>query len=517
MKYLAAIFCFSFTFCLPASHAQTKRANTKEKTVEQVIGLVKQYCGNCHNVPNPALLPKKSWPAVVQSMADLAARRMGREFISAEYVRDITAFYYGSSPETLPTLPIHNELNTALPFRNLAIGQKSKMPLIINIKSVTLYGNGSEFLVCDGGRNEVLLLTNTKQGWQETTLAKVTLPSHTEVIDFDLDGDKDILVTALGLFPPTESLAGKVLLLRQSAKGKFEKEVLLENVGRVADARAVDLDNDGDLDIAVAVFGGGIIGELSWLENIGGGKFSKHLLLNISGALNISPADLNADGKIDLVSLISQEHEMIVALINHGKGQFKSQRLSKAPHPMFGSTSMRTVDLDGDNDIDILATNGDALDLQQDPKPYHGVQWFENTGDLKFRYHNISRFYGAAIAIPGDLDADGDLDIVAGSWNNYWDNPKRQSMIWFENDGKQNFTRHGLINKPQSIVTIELEDINKDKRPDIIAGVFRIDLLKKILSAPKNKQTREENVLAKESIKTRLIVLESNLSRNKTP
>ncbi len=514
MKYVAAIVFLSLALYALTSYSQAKPESAKQKTVEQVVDLVKQYCGSCHKIPSPALLPKKSWPAVIQAMADLAAKRMGQEYISAEYIRDITAFYAGSSSETLPRLPVYDDVNPPLSFRGFELGHESKMPLIINIKLVTLNGDDAEFLVCDGGRNELLLLTKTKKGWQETTLAKVTLPSHTEVIDIDLDGDKDILVAALGLLPPSEALAGKVLLLRQSETGKFEKEVLLENVGRVSDARAVDLDSDGDLDIAVSVFGGGLVGELTWLENVGGGKFSKHTLLNISGALNISPADINADGKTDLVSLISQEHEMIVGLINSGKGQFKLERLSKGPHPMFGSTGMRTVDLDGDNDIDFLVTNGDALDLQQDPKPYHGVQWFENTGNLKFVYHNIGRFYGAATAIPGDLDADGDLDIIASSWNNYWDDPKRQSMIWFENDGEQNFTRHNLINKPQSIVTVELKDINEDKRLDIVAGVFRIDLVKKIFEQPDKKLTQDADVLAREELKSRIIILENLGSNN---
>ena len=511
MKRITITILLLITCCLPVTYSETGNENTKEKTVEEVVVLVKQYCGGCHNVPNPALLPKKSWPAVVQIMADLAADRMGQEFISAEYVRDITAFYSGTAPETLPRLPIHDDIDTRLSFRGFELGQKSKMPLIININSVELYGKGDEFLICDGGRNEVLLLTHAKGDWQEKVLAKVTLPSHTEVIDFDADGDRDILVAALGLFPPTEMLAGKVLLLRQSSNGTFEKEVLLENVGRVADARAVDLDADGDLDIAVAIFGGGAVGEVIWLENEGGIKYSKHTLLNLSGALNISPADLNGDGKIDLVSLISQEHEMAVAFINGGKGQFTPQRLSKAPHPMFGSTSMRTVDLDGDNDIDLLFTNGDALDLQQDPKPYHGVQWLENTGNLKFRYHNIGRFYGAAVAIPGDLDSDGDLDVVATSWNNYWDDPRRQSMIWFENDGKQNFIQRNLISRPESIVTVALKDMNKDNKLDIVGGVFRIDLLKKVLTPSQEKQTTD--LLQKESMKSRLFLLESEATK----
>lgn len=133
-------------------------------------------------------------------------------------------------------------------------------------------------------------------------------------------------------------------------------------------------------------FGGSDLGEVFWMENLGDGTHEMHTLLKLSGALNIAPADINGDGKMDLVSLVAQEHEMVVAFINKGNGVFKILDLARARHPMFGCTSMMPVDLDGDKDIDILFTNGDAFDTQTDPKPYHGVQWLENHGDLKFQY-----------------------------------------------------------------------------------------------------------------------------------
>ena len=444
-------------------------------------------------------MPKKDWPVAIRIMADLAASRMGQEFISAGVLRDITAYYYGSSPEALPVLSYYENSSTSLTFFKSGLGTTSTTPMVINVKSVELGGTGStQFLVCDGGRNEVSLLTREAESWRETVLAEVQVPSHTEVVDYDRDGDKDIIVAALGLFPPSDRLAGKLLILRQSAAGTFDKEVLLEGVGRVSDARPVDIDSDGDLDLA-------------WLENLGKGKHIKHMLLNGSGALNVSPVDLNADGRPDLVSLISQEHEMIVALINRGQGKFDHVSLARFPHPMVGLTGMKLVDLDGDKDVDILFTNGDALDLQKDPKPYHGVQWLENTGELKFQLHDIGRFYGAATAVAGDLDADGDLDVVAGSWINYWEDPQRQSLIWFENDGKQNFTRQNIASKPPGIVSLELKDITGDDRLDIVAAVFRVDMLNESLAADSGRDGSRGEA---EILHARVILLENAAGRD---
>ena len=257
------------------------------------------------------------------------------------------------------------------------------------------------------------------------------MPIRAEVVDFDGDGDVDIVVAALGILPPSDELAGKVLLLRQGDDGVFDEELLLEDIGRTTDARTMDVDNDDDLDLVVAVFGGGTVGGILWLERTDSGEWVRHDVLGVSGALNATPIDLDADGRMDFVSLVAQEYESVVAFMNRGQGKFEQVLLGRAPHPMYGFTGMSLADLDGDGDTDILTSNGDALDTQPDPKPYHGIQWLENRGNLKFQFHDIGRFYGAAVAAAGDMDGDGDLDVVAGSWLNFWDDPRRQSLVWF--------------------------------------------------------------------------------------
>jgi hypothetical protein len=497
-----------FLFLFPHTVA-AKQTIKKNKTIEEVLGYVNQYCGACHQVPPPSLMPKKDWSRVVDVMADMAAVRFEGEFIPADILRDITAYYRGSSPVSLAKLPYFENSSHPVAFDASDLGEKSAMPSIINIHSVELgLGGSDEFLICDSERNQVSLLSRKNKLWQETLIAEIDVPSHTEVVDYDQDGDKDIIIAALGYLPPSEKLAGKLFLLRQLAPGKFSKEILIEGVGRISDARAVDIDNDGDLDLALAIFGGGAVGEVAWLENLGQGKHSKHTLIRASGALNVSPVDLNADGKVDLVSIVTQEHETVVAMINRGAGNFEQVALTQAPHPMFGFTGMKVVDLDGDSDDDILLTNGDAHDLQMDPKPYHGVQWLENKGELEFQFHDIARFYGAVTAVAGDMDSDGDLDIVASSWNNYWQDSKRQSVIWFENDGKQNFKRHNIINRPESIVTLELKDVTGDSRLDIIAGSLRMDLLvKQITGDASNEKEGLSN--ASDSLQSRIILLEN--------
>ena len=109
--------------------------------------------------------------------------------------------------------------------------------------------------------------------------------------------------------------------------------------------------------------------------------------------------------------------------------------------------------------------------------PGHGVaagagvvQWLENQGDLRFESHELMRLYAAFSATAGDLDEDGDQDIVAGSFFTDLDDPNRHSLVWLENDGRQHFTPHSLARIPRSLVTLELADLDEDGRLDLIVG-----------------------------------------------
>ncbi|GLX77834.1 hypothetical protein tinsulaeT_11740 [Thalassotalea insulae] len=496
---LLGVFCLMLIVWSGQNFAQTTKDNAQLNTI---ISKVNQYCGACHKVPPPDVMPKAFWPRAVDAMAGIAQQRFGTKFIPDDAIKDIKAYYYGSAPEKLPVLPVFPPNPHQQEIAVNSIANKSSTPLVVNINQVDLGLNGAHFLIADAQNDQVSLLRQQDQQWQEQILTSIKVPSHTEVVDYDQDGDNDIIIAALGLIPPSSALAGKIVLLRQNESGQFAPELLLDDVGRITDARPVDLDNDGDLDLAVAVFGGGNIGEVSWLENIGNGKHVKHDIISASGALNVSIVDLNNDGNMDIVSLFAQEYEMVLGLVNKGQGKFEQVALAEAPHPMFGFTGMKVVDLDGDNDSDLLFTNGDANDLHMDAKPYHGVQWLENKGKLEFHYHEIGRFYGAASAVAGDLDNDGDLDVVAGSWNNFWQDPKRQSLIWYENDGKQQFTRHNISNQPQSIVSFELTDVSGDGKLDIVAGVFRMDLLiAQMMGTPKDQQDQ--------TLKTRIVLIDN--------
>src|SRR5262245_47378369 len=103
---MKSLFPFAFLALMavaPTSAQQNAPAGAQAPanphSAEQILPLVKQYCGAGHAVPRPDILPRRSWPAVIRTMVEIAQRRTGRAGLSEAQMNDITALYYGSAPE----------------------------------------------------------------------------------------------------------------------------------------------------------------------------------------------------------------------------------------------------------------------------------------------------------------------------------------------------------------------------------------------------------------------------------
>lgn len=348
-------------------------------------------------------------------------------------------------------------------------------PWISHVSIVDLDRDGrADILACDDKLNGLVWLRQVSPGrFTESTIAsELSGLVHVEAVDMDGDGDLDLLVACMGELFPNNDKIGSVIILENDGAQRFTRHVIAANVARVTDLRAGDFNGDGRLDLAVGQFGYDQ-GEIQWMENIGPWEFRSHNLLNLSGTINVCVADMNGDGTLDIVALVSQQWEEIHLFENDGRGNFRNKILFGSTNEDYGSSGISLCDVNRDGRPDILYANGDGF-AYADPgqRPWHGLQWLENRGNGYFRFHRIANLPGAYSPIGVDLNGDGAMDILCTSGFNDWTKPHAVSIMAYLNDGRENFTAHVLAYEPTQVISIAAGDLDGSGRVSFVTGGF---------------------------------------------
>lgn len=444
---------------------------------------LRALCSRCHLFTPPDLLPRALWSEKIEAMFRLGRAQQG--VLDGVSLADAVRWYQDQAPAEIPH-PAPESVDGSGPrwrLRHLGPEKSASRPAVSNVLITRLPGReGMAIVACDMRHGVVAEL-----GWGDggarrfRELAAVPHPAHAEPLDLDGDGILDLLIADLGSFVPTDLERGQVVWLRGLEDGSFQQQVLQKGLGRVSDVRAGDMDGDGDLDLMVAAFGWRKIGDVRMLETLrrdpGRLILEPVLVDSREGTIHVPLTDLDGDGNLDVVALISQHYERVVVLLGNGEGRFEARDLFVAPHPDWGMTGLDLVDLDADGDLDVLVTNGDTLDdMTLMPKPHHGITWLENQGDLEFEPHLLARLWGAHRAVATDLDGDGDLDVVGCAFL-----PHRRlrpelaqsgvaSLVWLERTGRHRFERHVLEVDACDHGSLAVGDVDGDGDVDIAVG-----------------------------------------------
>jgi hypothetical protein len=464
-----------------------------------------QFCSRCHLLPPADVEPRALWPAKIRQMYRYAT---GPRVQPPEAIPPIEAaieYWTRRAPEQLLLSP--DALGwpwSPLTFRKFwVLIPELEVPTAISCIRIVPWNSPDQLVIVISEmlHGHVLLWKIRPEISNPRVIGKAHHPSRVEVIDLDQDGFLDVLVADLGDFWPVDTDKGRVLWLRNRGNDQFETSEILSGLGRVNEVKAADFDGDGDLDLVVACFGNLSTGGLIYLENTSDKgtdfmpkagsqeetnseersvlQFEATLLDDRPGWSDVPVFDFDGDGMPDFFALQSQEHERVLLFLNRGWGSFAEKLLHQAPHPRWGSTGIVPVDLEGDGDIDLLFNHGDAFQFPPVARPYHGVTWLENVGGIPFRAQRLAHLPAVHTSIPGDLDGDGDWDVVVSAFmpafNPNW--PDAQQLVsigWLEQTGRGVFRRWSLERSLPYHPCGEVADLDGDSDVDIVLGNFSL-------------------------------------------
>ncbi|MCP4415991.1 MAG: hypothetical protein GY805_05170 [Chloroflexi bacterium] len=281
----------------------------------------------------------------------------------------------------------------------------------------------------------------------EQTDQELTTQGHgVGLDDFDGDGDLDAVIVCISDDSPKPTI-----IYFNNGSGNFTDAIELDDQELDGgEVNIIDIENDGDMDIHVYYYPGKNVVYL----NDGDGNFSNNIEL-MRGT--IGWGDLNSDGSIDIFVKDHENEKVYQTFLNDGTGEFT--KLWQMHDPNIAERKILLGDFDADGDLDAFTTNGERD--QQHPSIVffnNGDGTFEDSGQILGVTH-------MAHPIQGDLNGDGFLDIfIANGW--MYD----QILI---NDGHGFFADSGLVLDENLHSTLpSLGDLDMDGDLDIMVGSY---------------------------------------------
>jgi hypothetical protein len=269
----------------------------------------------------------------------------------------------------------------------------------------------------------------------------LSIPVGIAAGDFNGDSLQDLVIMAAGLPTLTTWL--------NNGSGAFSRAYIGNHGDISEDMTVADFNGDNISDVAalgaftdkVVLFHGDATGSLLRMQE----------LLVGDQPQAITHGDYDHDGDFDVA--IADAMDSLFLFINNGRGAFSKRGVNRAGGYPF---AMQSADMNGDSTLDIVICN----------RFERSVTIARNDGSGNFTLsHGPSTGYILADVAVGDVDADGDMDVVASG--------SLQSVL-LTNNGAGQLAVGTLLRQSEGVT---LADVNNDGDMDVaLASNFSDDV-----------------------------------------
>lgn len=487
------IFILALGILISCRHPGSEPAISLRDFSNDTIQLVNHFCGKCHGVPSPDLLDKNSWSrSVLPNMAarlgfksnsynpiarlDMLEQTLIQNakvyaespMVTAHDWQRIQTWYESHAPDSLIIPQIKTTAQTL--FDVIPLGDRIQSPMVTLLNADTISKK-----IKVGLENGIIYSYDLQFSVKDTFNLKTT------PIDYYTDQENEYIL-CVGILYPSEQKLGSLIRLNKS-----NPQVLVRDLHRPVHFLFTDFGHEHPGNVLISDFGYETGELISY-------KFSHQDLdpkpviwSTLPGAVKTCRADVDGDGKQEMIALFSQGNEHVSVFDD----SMKENVILRFP-PVHGSCDLDVADMNGDGHPDLILSNGDNADYTPVIKPYHGISIYLNRGHYEFQKSDFIAYPGVLHSVVEDFDLDGDEDILSTSYFPGDAMHRYPALILFESihgSYQAKTFKQGNFGK---WMTVYKMDVDQDGDQDILLGSF---LLNQFLLEGKREDWRKHGLM----------------------